>query len=146
MGFLVFLKTEWKCSICLPSSCAFCSNLWLTLSSRQALLCTNIFISFPVCPSGAALPIAALAGQGWHKKWSVVFNCHYGQRRGAKATIRESHVWLPFSNPCWHTPLSASLFSSLLPLTIISQFKFLHSSCTLKIFPKDLELDGFPKD
>lgn len=86
------------------------------------------------------------SGQGWHKKWSVIFNCHYGQWRGAKATVRESHVWLPFSNPCWHTPLSASVISSLLPLTIISQFKFLHSSCTLKMVPKDLELDGFPKD
>ena len=80
------------------------------------------------------------SGQDWHKKWSVIFNCHYGQWHGAKATIRESDVWLPFSNSYWHTPLFVSIFSSLLLLTLISWFMFLHSPCTLKIFRKDLTM------
>lgn len=106
------------------------------------LLVLSVATSGSLCPVGASCsaPFSLLyalqvlpspqqlrSGQGWHKNRSVAFNCHYGQRCGAKATIRESHVWLPFSNPYWHTPLSLSIFSSLLPLTIISRFMFLHS-------------------
>lgn len=124
--------------LCFLSSCAFCSIRWSTLSSQQVLLCTifPFLQTFWVLPS----PEQLWSGQVWHKEQSAIFNCHYGQQHRAKATIWDSRAWPAFSHPRWHTPPSVSVFSSLLPLTIISQFMLLQSSCTLKTFPKDLAM------
>lgn len=101
--------------VCLLSSCTLSSSIWLALSGWQkSHSAPSLFWPFLSCLFlGCCLPTAAPVWPDLEKEEAGNLQWPLWPATWGQGYHWQSHVWFPFSDPYWRTPLPVSIFSSL---------------------------------